>query len=43
MNKDYWIYDDAFIFKQEFNGLIDDYINIISNYKKLIFSDYDDL
>ena len=43
MNKDYWIYNDAFIFKQEFDGLIDDYINIISKYNKFIFWNYDDL
>ena len=43
MNRNYWIYEDYFIFKPEFNGLIDDYIGIISNLKKLIFSDYNEL
>lgn len=41
MENNYWIYEDYFIFKPEFNGLIDDCIPMISNYKKLIFSNYD--
>ena len=39
---DYYIYEDSFIFKPYFNGFINDYINIISNYKKLIFSNYNE-
>ena len=42
MDKNYWIYEDSFIFKPEFNEPIDDYIDIIKNYKKLIFSNYND-
>ena len=38
MNADYWIYEDSFIFKPEFNGSLDNYIDIISNCDKLIFS-----
>ena len=29
MENNYWIYDDYFIFKPEFDGLINDYIQII--------------
>ena len=43
MNKNYWIYDDSFIFKPEFNKPIDCYIQVIINYNKLIFSIYNDL
>ena len=43
MNENYWIYEDSFIFKPDFNEPIDDYIDIIKNYKKLIFSNYNDL
>ena len=42
MENNYWIYEDYFIFKPEFNGKMNDYISIIKNYKKLIFSNYDD-
>ena len=38
----YWIYEDYFIFKPEFNEELDDYVELLLNYKKLIFSDYDD-
>ena len=38
----YWIHEDYFIFKPEFNNELDDFINLIVNYKKLIFSDYND-
>ena len=41
MDNNYWIYEDYFIFKPEFNGLISHYIDIICNYKNLIFSNYD--
>ena len=43
MDIEYWIYQDYFIFKPKFNGSIVDYTDIISNYNKLIFSNYDDL
>ena len=43
MNDDYWIHEDKFIFKPDFNEPIDKYIDIIKNYSQLIFSDYDDL
>ena len=42
MENNYWIYEEYFIFKPEFDEKIDDYIPIIKNYKKLIFSNYDD-
>ena len=41
MENNYWIYEEYFIFKPEFDEKIDDYIPIIKNYKKLIFSNYD--
>ena len=37
----YWILDDAIIFKPKFDNVLDDYVDIISKYNKLIFSDYD--
>ena len=40
---DYWIYENSFIFKPTFDKPIDNYIEIIKNYKKLIFSNYDNL
>jgi hypothetical protein len=40
---DYWIIEDQFIFKPHFNLSIDVYKNIISQYNKLVFSDYDDV
>ena len=43
MNENYWIYEDSFIFKPEFNEPIDGYIQVIKNYNKLIFSNYNDL
>jgi hypothetical protein len=43
MNKDYWIYEDKFIFKPKFNKSIDKYADIIKNYSQLIFSNYDNL
>ena len=39
---DYYIYEDSFIFKPYFNGIVNDYINIISNYKKIFFSNYNE-
>ena len=38
----YYIDNDTIIFNYEFNEPLDKYIEIIKNYKKLIFSDYDD-
>src|SRR3990167_8635405 len=38
---DYWIYENKIIFKPEFNNKLDDYVNIISKYNELIFSNYD--
>ena len=38
--KDYWILDNKFIFKPEFNEKIDKYYDLISNYNTLIFSNY---
>src|SRR3990167_3701518 len=40
--QNYWIYKNKIIFKPEFNDKLDDYINIISEYDELIFSNYDD-
>ena len=42
MNNVYWICEDKFIFKPEFNESIDKYIDIIKNYSQLIFSNFDD-
>ena len=41
-SKQYWIYEDYFIFKPEFNDKLNIYHNLILKYKKLIFSNYDD-
>ena len=38
----YYINDDTIIFNCEFNEPLDEYIGIITNYKKLIFSNYHD-
>lgn len=40
--KDYWIKDDKIIFKPKFNKSVDNFSNIVSNYKVLIFSNYSD-
>ena len=40
--KDYWIYENKVIFKPNFKDKLDDYIDIISKYNELIFSNYDD-
>ena len=40
--KDYWIYKNKIIFKPEFNNNPDTYLDIISKYNELIFSNYDD-
>ena len=42
MDSPYWIIDDAIIFKPEFNECLDNYLDIISNYRILYFSNYDD-
>ena len=38
--KPYWIIDTTIIFRPEFNECLDDYTHIISNYRILIFSNY---
>jgi hypothetical protein len=43
MNCNYLIYEDIFCFKPKFNEVINDYIEIIKDYKILIFSNYTDL
>ena len=43
MEDKYWIYEDYFIFKPNFNGLITDYLNLMVKYDKLIFSNYNSL
>ena len=40
---DYWIVDNKFIFKPEFNKSIIKYIDVISNCDTLVFSNYDDV
>jgi hypothetical protein len=40
MDIPYWIYKDCFIFKPRFNSLIIDYLDIIKQHDKLIFSNY---
>ena len=41
-SKHYWIYEDYFIFKPEFNDELNIYQNMIMKCKRLIFSNYDD-
>ena len=42
--ENYWIWkDNTLIFKPKFNKPLDNYINIIKNYDKLIFSNYCDI
>jgi hypothetical protein len=43
MNCNYWIYEDIFCFKPNFNRIITNYIEIIKDYKILIFSKYTNL
>ena len=38
----YYINDDTIIFDCEFDEPLDEYIDVIKYYKKLIFSDYHD-
>ena len=40
---DYWIQDNKFIFKPEFNSSVQVYIDLISELDELIFSNYDDV
>jgi hypothetical protein len=40
---DYWIYEDTIIFKPEFDGSLDIYNDILTQYNKLVFSDYNNL
>src|SRR3990167_3464384 len=40
--KDYWIYDNKVIFKPNFNDKLYYYIDIISKYNELIFSNNND-
>ena len=42
MEPQYWIVDSAIIFKPSFNECLDDYIDIMSNCRILIFSNYND-
>ena len=42
MELPYWIVDDTIIFKPEFNDSLNNYTNVISNYKNLYFSNYND-
>ena len=42
MEGQYWIIDDAIIFVPEFNDYLDEYIDVISNYEILYFSNYND-
>src|SRR3990167_2188447 len=41
--EDYWIYENKIIFKPYFSNKLDTYLNIISKYNELIFSNYNDL
>jgi hypothetical protein len=43
MNCNFWINGDIFYFKPNFNEVINDYIEIIKDFKILIFSNYKDL
>ena len=39
--KDYWIYKNKIFFKPNFNDKLDNYLDIITNYNEIIFSNYD--
>ena len=40
----YWVYNnEILVFKPDFDESLDKYIDIISQYDKLIFSDYDNV
>lgn len=38
--KNYWIWNDIFVFKPEFNSNLEKYVNLISKYDKIIFSEF---
>src|SRR3990167_8404383 len=40
--EEYWIHENKIIFKPNFNNKLDNYLDIISKYNELIFSNYDD-
>ena len=42
IEQDYWIIDDAIIFKQDFNKKISDYENIINKYNNISGDDLED-
>ena len=42
MELHYWTYENKIIFKPKFNNKLDNYIDIISKYNELIFSNYND-
>ena len=42
MENNYWIVDDWLIFKPEFNEELKNYYDVINNYKKIMFSNYND-
>ena len=42
MENNYWSADDWLIFKPDFNENLDEYYDIINNYNKIMFSNYDD-
>ena len=42
MDPPYWIVDSTIIFKPDFNDSLDDYLDIISNYEILYFSNFTD-
>ena len=42
MEEPYWIIADTIIFKPEFSHSLNEYVEIISQYKKIIFSNYND-
>ena len=43
MENNYWIVDDLIIFKPKFNEELINYYNLINKYKKIMFSNYNDL
>lgn len=42
-NEDYWIKNDIIIFKPSFDKELDNFYEILSNHKYIIFSEYDDV
>jgi len=42
MKNNYWIIDEWLIFKPEFNKVLTIYYDIINQYKKIMFSNYND-